>query len=188
VPVPTATTVKGLYGLDNGLPVQRDVPVRTIIITSSIAGSADTNGDGTISYADSLTYNPAITQIYEPVTHTGHLRRLIDPTNAAQRASIIPDTSENPWYCKNAGCDYTLKVTFSDASEQFVALQAGFRGWFDAKINPNAVNPLEDSSFRVWGVNISAAKSILKLELLETPEVWKGLSASPKVVASRRIK
>jgi hypothetical protein len=188
VPVPTTTSTKGLYGFDNGLPVQRDVPVRTIIITSSIAGSTDTNGDGTISYADSLTYNPAITQIYEPVTHIGNLRRLIDPKDATQRASIVPDTSENPWYCKNAGCDYTLKVTFSDASEQFVALQTGFRGWFDAKINPNAVNPLDDSSYRVWGVNIPAAKSILKLELLETPEVWKGLSASPKVIASRTIK
>jgi Peptidase M66 len=188
VPVPTTTNNKGLYGLDNGLPVQRDVPVRTIIITSSIAGSTDTNGDGTLSYADSLNYNPAITQIYEPITHTGNLRRLIDPTNAAQRASIVPDTGENPWYCKNAGCDYTLKVTFADNSEQLVALQTGFRGWFDAKLNPNAAIPTDGSSYRVWGVNIPAAKSILKLELLETPEVWKGLSGSPKVVASRAIK
>jgi hypothetical protein len=114
------------------------------------------------------------------------LRRLIDPTNAAQRASIVPDTGENPWYCKNAGCDYTLKVTFADNSEQFVALQTGFRGWFDANINPNATNPLDGSSYRVWGVNIPAAKSILKLELLETPEVWKGLPAVPKVIASRK--
>jgi Peptidase M66 len=188
VPVPTTTSNKGLYGFDNGLPVQRDVPVRTIIITSSIAGSNDTNGDGKIDYTDSLTYNPAITQIYEPVTHTGNLRRLIDPKDAAQRASILPDKSENPWYCKNAGCDYTLKVTFSDTSEQFVALQSGFRGWFDAAINPKALDPIEDSSYRVWGVNISAAKNVLKLELLETPEVWKGLPANPKVVASRMIK
>jgi Peptidase M66 len=186
VPVPITTSNKGLYGFDNGLPVQRDVPVRTIIITSSIAGSSDTNGDGKIDYTDSLTYNPAITQIYEPITHTGNLRRLIDPTNAAQRASIVPDTGENPWYCKNAGCDYTLKVTFADNSEQFVALQSGFRGWFDANINPNATNPLDGSSYRVWGVNIPAAKSILKLELLETPEVWNGLPASPKVIASRK--
>jgi Peptidase M66 len=185
VPVPITTSNKGLYGLDNGLPVQRDVPVRTIIITSSIAGSTDTNGDGAISYADSLTYNPVITQIYEPITHTGNLRRLIDPKDATQRASIVPDTSENPWYCKNAGCDYTLKVTFADNSEQFVALQTGFRGWFDATINPNATTPTDGSSYRVWGVNIPAAKAILKLELLETPEVWKGLSASPKVIASR---
>jgi Peptidase M66 len=188
VPVPSGTTNKGLYGLDNGLPVQRDVPVRTIIITSSIAGSSDTNGDGTISYADAITYNPAITQIYEPVTHTGNLRRLIDPTNATQRASIVPDTSENPWYCKNAGCDYTLKVTYADNSEQFVALQSGFRGWFKTEIPAAAIDPLEDSSYRVWGVNIPAAKSILKLELLETPEVWKGLPANPKMIASRTIK
>ncbi len=188
VPVPNTTTSKGLYGFDNGLPVQRDVPVRTIIITSSIAGSTDTNGDGKIDYADSLTYNPTITQIYEPITHTGNLRRLIDPKDATQRASIVPDTGENPWYCKNAGCDYTLKVTFTDNSEQFVALQSGFRGWFKTEIPATAIDPLEDSSYRVWGVNISAAKSILKLELLETPEVWNGLPASPKVVATRTIK
>jgi Peptidase M66 len=187
VPVPTATTSKGLYGLDNGLPAQRDVPVRTIIITSSIAGSSDTNNDGKLSYADTLTYNPAITQIYEPITYTGNLRRLIDPTNATQRASIVPDTGENGWYCKNAGCDYTLKVTFSDNSQQFVALQSGYRGWFDANINPNATNPLDTSSYRIWGVNISAVKTISKLELLETPEVWQGLPSVPKVVASRTI-
>jgi hypothetical protein len=161
-----------------------DVWNRVKCFASSITDSTDRK----IDYADSLTYNPAIIQIDEPVMHTGNLRRLIDPTNAAQRASIIPDTSETPWYCKNAGCDYTLKVTFNDAGEQFVALQSGFRGWFDAAINPKALNPLEDSSYRVWGVNVPAAKSILKLELLETPEVWKGLSISPKVVASRTIK
>jgi hypothetical protein len=188
VPVPSTTTDKGLYGLDNGLPITRDVPVRTIIVTVNIDGITDTSGDGKLGYADTITYTPATTQVYEPVTHTGNLRRLIDPTNATQRASIVPDTGENPWYCKNAGCDYTLKVTFADNSQQFVVLQSGFRGWFNAEIPAAAANPLDGSSYRVWGVNIPATKTIQKLEVLETPEVWKGLPANPKVVASRTLK
>jgi Peptidase M66 len=185
VPVPRVTTDKGLYGLDRTLPIQRDVPVHTIIVTSSIAGSRDTNGDGTLSYADALTYDPAITQIYAPITHTGNLRRLIDPSDATQRASIVPNTGENPWYCRGSGCDYTLRVTFVDGSEQLVALQKGFRSWFGPSLDPNAANSTDSSSYRVWGVNVSAAKGIQKIELLETPEFWKGLPANPKVVATR---
>jgi Peptidase M66 len=187
VPASNATVLKGLYGLDNGLPITRDVPVRTIIMTVNIASITDSNADGKLGYADTIKYNPATTQIYDPVTYTGNLRRLIDPSNALQRASIVPDTSENPWYCKNAGCDYTLKVTFSDNSEQFVVLQKGFQGWFDANIQPDAANPNNGSSYRVWGVNISAAKAIQKLEVLETPEVWRGLPTVAKVVASRTV-
>ena len=188
VPALRTTTDKGLYGLDNGLPITRDVPVRTIIITANIEGITDSSGDGTLGYADTITYNPATTQVYEPVTYTGNLRRLIDPTNAAQRASVVPDTGENPWYCKNAGCDYTLKVTFADASQQFVVLQSGFRGWFNAEIPAAAANPSDPSSYRVWGVNIPATKAISKLEVLETPEVWNGLPEVAKVIASRTIK
>jgi hypothetical protein len=179
---------KGLYGLDNGVPITRDVPVRTIIITANIASITDSSGNGTLGYEDTITYNPATTQVYEPISYTGNLRRLIDPSDAAQRASIVPDTGENPWYCKNAGCDYTLKVTFADNSQQFVILQSGFRGWFNAEIPAAAANPLDGSSYRVWGVNIPAVKAIQKLEVLETPEVWKGLPAVAKVIASRTIK
>ena len=181
-------TDKGLYGLDNGLPITRDVPVRTIIVTANIASITDSSGDGTLGYEDTITYNPATTQVYEPITYTGNLRRLIDPSDAKQRATIVPDIGENPWYCKNAGCDYTLKVTFADNSQQFVALQSGFRGWFDAEIPAAAANPMDGSSYRVWGVNIPAAKAIQKLEVLETPEVWKGMPAVAKVIASRTIK
>ena len=100
----------------------------------------------------------------------------------------MPDMGEHPNFCKNAGCDYTLKVTFADDSEQFVVLQAGFRGWFNPDIPAAAANPLDTSSYRVWGVNISAQRGIKNLELLETPEVWKGLPAVPRVLASRTIK
>ena len=189
VPVETKTTTKGLYGLDNGLPITRDVPVRSIVISANLASISDTFTEDAakpkLSYQDTITYNPETTQIYEPITYTGNLRRLIDPKNPAELASIVPDTSLNPWYCRNSGCDYSLKITFKDSSEQWMVLQTGFRGWFSPDINPEAANPIKPQSYRTWGVNISAAKEIAKLELLETPEVWKGLPASPKVVASR---
>jgi hypothetical protein len=189
VPVETKTTSGGLYGLDNGLPIIRDVPVRTVIVTINLEGITDTSGDGKFGYTDTITYNPATTQIYEPISYTGNLRRLIDPRDSTQLATIKPDTSENYWYCKIGGCDYSLKVTFSDASEQFVVLRNGFRGWFNAdQPVATAPNPLESSSYKFWGVNIPASKTIAKLEVLETPEVWKGLPANPKVVATRTIR
>ncbi len=189
VPVEAKTTNKGLYGLDNGLPITRDVPVRTIIVTANIASIADTftevAGQPKLSYQDTITYHPETTQIYEPIAYSGNLRRVIDPKNPADLASIVPDTSQNPWYCRNSGCDYSLKITFKDSSEQSIVLQTGFRGWFSPDINPNAANPLKSESYRTWGVNISADKELAKLELLETPEVWKGLPITPKVVATR---
>ena len=176
VPVSTQTTQGGLFGLDNGLPVTRGVAVQTIIVTANIASLSP------------LAYNAANTQIYEPISYTGNLRRLIDPTDTTQLASITRDTGEHYWYCKGTGCDYTLRVTFKDGSQQHVALQGSFRGWFSNNFDPKAADPTDSSSYRMWGVNIPASKAIGKLELLETPEVWKGLSASPKVVASRTIK
>jgi hypothetical protein len=189
VPVEAKTTNKGLYGFDNGLPITRDVPVRSLVMTANIASIADTfseiAGQAKLSYQDTITYNPEATQIYEPVSYTGNLRRLIDPRNSVELASIVPNTSPNPWYCVNSGCDYSLKITFKDSSEQWIVLQTGFRGWFSPDINPDAANPLKSQSYRTWGVNISAAKELAKLELLETPEVWKGLPVTPKVVAAR---
>ncbi len=187
VSVETKTTEGGLYGLDNNLPITRDVPVRTIVVTINIDSITEANGDGKLSYADTIAYNPSTTQIYEPISYTGNLRRLIDPTDATQLATIVPNTSTNSWYCRNSGCDYTLKITFSDGSEQLAVLQGGFRGWFSSDIKPEAANPTNGSSYRVWGLNIAAAKTIQKLEVLETPEVWNGLPTNPKVVATRAI-
>jgi hypothetical protein len=78
-------------------------------------------------------------------------------------------------------------VTFADDSQQFVILQAGFRGWFNPDISPEASDPKNGNSFRMWAVNVPAAKQLKKLELLETPDVWQGLPANPKVIATRTI-
>jgi VCBS repeat-containing protein len=192
VPFEVKTTSGGIYGLDNGLPILRDVPVHTIIVTigiDSIQNTATEDVSKTrLTYQDTVNYNPTVTQIYPPVSYSGNLRRTIDPTDATQRTSITPNTSkENYWYCLNSGCDYTLRVTFSDDSQQHVALQGGFKGWYGYDIIQGAANPASSDSYRVFGVNVPGNKTIKKLELLETPEVWKGFPASPKVIATRTL-
>jgi Peptidase M66 len=187
VSVDTATVSGGLYGLNNGLPIQRNVPVHTILMTASLSSIVELTDSTKLDYADMVSYEPNLTQIYPPLSYRGNLRQMIDPTNAQQLASIQPDKGENYWYCKNAGCDYTLRVTFADNTVSHTVLQVGFRGWFDSKISSDALNPLSELSFRTWAVNIPGDKPMKLIELLETPEVYKGLPAKPKVLVSRVI-
>lgn len=188
VPFDTSTQSNGLYGLDGGLPSQKNLPVATLMMTASIASVADTDGDGKLSYADGVTYSPSTTQIYPPVLYTGNLRRTIDPSDAAQRASVVPNTSANAWYCLSGGCDYTLRVSYADGSTRLVGLQGGFRGWYNADSLPADVNnPAKDASYHMWSVNVPASVPLKRVELLETPTYWKGLPAQPKVVASRDL-
>jgi Peptidase M66 len=192
VPVETKTVSAGLYGLDNMLPFQRDVAVHAIVFTAGISSIVERTDATQLNYDDTVTYDAALTQIYPPVSYTGNLRRLIDPTDASQLASIQPTVGAtkggvNDWFCKNAGCDYTLKVTFADNSLQHIVVQAGFRGWFDNAFAAGALDPLSESSYKTWAVNVPAVKAIKLIELLETPEVYKGFLANPKVIASRAI-
>jgi hypothetical protein len=165
----TATAQGGLYGFDNGYPVQRDVPVRTIVVTYSMAGT------------------PGATQVYTPISSIGNLMRTIDPTNAGERAQIVPNTGIYNWYCRNSGCDYTLRVTYADGSTFHAVIPRGFRTWFaeSAPIDPASTDPLSSKSMRLWVTNVPGVKTVSKVEVLDTPMVWQGLPASPAVVVSR---
>ena len=170
VNVEAVTVSGGLYGLDGGLPLQRDVPVHGIVLTFSYAGT------------------PQVSQFYPVLTFTGNLMRYIDPSDPAQRASIVPDTSPDYWwYCRAGGCDYTVRVTYADGSQRHVLIQGGFRPWNQARGTPeaSASDPLNGDSFRTWAINVPATQAIRKLELLSTPMVWEGMPASPTVLASR---
>lgn len=169
VNVTPTTTDKGLYGFDMGLPAQRDVAVHAIVITYSRAGTAN------------------VSQIYPPLSYTGNLRRYIDPTDAAQRASIVPNTSTYPWYCHASGCDYTVRVTYGNGSVRHVLLQNGFRPWFEPTGTPpaSASDPVNGNSFRTWAIHVPATAPIAKIELLDTPMAWNGLPTNPVVLASR---
>jgi hypothetical protein len=168
VPVAQATASKGIFGLDLNLPIQRDVPVHAVIVVYTPA-------------------TPSASLIYPPLSFRGNLLHTIDPSDTQQRASIVPDTGTYPWYCRNGGCDYTLRVTYADATVRTVLLQGGFRPFNQATGTPpaSASDPLDPDSRRVWAVNVPAPAAIQKLELLDTPQVWQGLPASPTVLISR---
>ncbi|AXQ30209.1 peptidase M66 [Solimonas sp. K1W22B-7] len=164
-----ATADGGLWGFEDDAPLQRNVPVYAIVVTMSYAGTA------------------GATQIYPPLRFSGNLLRTIDPTVQAQRESIVPNTSTYYWYCKAYGCDYTLRVRYANGTVRNVALQSGFRGWFaeSGPVLAAASDPLDGASFRRWAVNVPDDGNIASIQLLETPQVWNGLPASPRVLASR---
>lgn len=165
----TTTADGGLWGFEDDAPLQVNVPVYAIVVTMSYAGTT------------------GATQIYPPLRFTGNLIRTIDPAVQAQRDSIVPNTSTYYWWCRANGCDYTLRVRYANGNVRNVALQGAFRGWFGEQdpVLAEASNPLDGDSFRKWTVNVPDEGAIASIQLLETPQVWKGLPALPKVLASR---
>ncbi|OXJ22578.1 peptidase M66 [Burkholderia sp. HI2714] len=171
VPYKPMTDDKGLYGINHNLPVVRDTKVSAIVIAFSRANSA------------SASY------IYEPKQFTGNLIRTFDPSNAADLQAITANTGTFPWYCVASGCDFTLRVTYSDGSQVLRVLKDGFREWFKAE-DPepaSAVDPLNAGSFRQWAINVPGDRLIKKIELLDTPMVWKGMPQNPKILLSRQF-
>lgn len=168
--VTPATTDGGIFGLDGGLPITRDVPVYAIAVTVSNANT------------------PGITQIYPPIRFRGNLMRSFDPSNATDLAAITPDTSPTYyWYCRNGGCDYTLRVTYANLSKRTVLLQGGFRPFNQPSGAPaaSATNPLDGNSFRRFVVNVPDDGNITSIELLSTPRAWLGMPSPDVVLATR---
>ncbi|TAG27380.1 MAG: peptidase M66 [Burkholderiales bacterium] len=163
---PKTTTDADLQEANRGMPIQQSVPVYTVIVTYSRADTAD------------------VSQIYPPISYSGNLLRTFDPTVAADRAAINPANGIAKWYCRGTGCDYTLRVTYTDGSIVHSVLVGGFRQWgaADPKPTANALDPLSPDSFKLWGVNVPGGKKISTIEVLETPTPWLGLGANPKVV------
>eukprot|EP01133_Synstelium_polycarpum_P017375 gene17375-20729_t len=159
----------GLYGMDSGLPMTRDVPVATIIITLSTAGTAD------------------VSQVYPLITYTGNVRRWIDPTDPKQLEIVVPDSGDLAWYCHSEGCDYTLRVTYQDNSQIHVLLQYGYREWFapEGPAIEGITDPFSGNSFNTIVFNAPATIPIKLVELLDTPYGYEGLPANPKVLVSR---
>ena len=166
----TTATDKGLYGVINhGLPVQTGIPVYSIAITMS---QARTSG---------------ATQIYPPLARTGNLIQLFDPTNAQDLSAITPSTGTYSSYCIASGCDYTVRVTYTDGSQVHRVLQGGFRNWLQPTNSPLATtsDPTNPASFNWWVINVPGTKTIRNIELLNTPMVWNGLPSNPTIITSR---
>ncbi|MGH8083561.1 MAG: M66 family metalloprotease [Lysobacter sp.] len=171
VGVSTATTKGGIYGLNQNLPIVRDVPVHAIVLTHSYVGP------------------PELTQIYPPLRYTGNLLEAIDPTVPADLAKITPNTGDYYWYCRNGGCDYTVRVTYADGAQRHVLIQGGYRPFNQPSGTPaaSASDPTSSKSFNYWAVQVPANKLLRKIELLSTPMVFNGMPANPVVLASRDV-
>ena len=162
VNVTPTTTSNAQYGFNGGFPIQRDVPVFAIVLTISRAGT------------------PGATQIYPPLSFMGNLIRTIDPTDAAERAEVrnyrspYNGTGAGKWYCVNSGCDYTLRVRYTDGTVRHVLLQGAFRAFDDAggAFRPNSSNANHSDSFKSYAVNVPADAPLQRIELLSTPMAW----------------
>lgn len=175
VNVTPTTRNNAQYGFNGGLPIQRDVPVYAIALTISRAGT------------------PGATQIYPPLSFTGNLVRTVDPTDEAQRTEVrfyrspYNGSGAGKWYCSNSGCDYTLRVRYTNGNVRHVMLQGAFRAFDDAggAFRPNSSNPNHGDSFKSYVVNVPADASIQRIELLNTPMAWdSGVPALTLPIAS----
>jgi hypothetical protein len=168
-PFTPQTTEGGLYGINGGFPITRDVPVYTIVI--------DYSNTGTVGAS----------MIHAPIPYIGNLQRTFDPTNATDLSEITINTGKYYWYCVGNGCDYSVRVTYADGTVLNRVLQGAFKSWFKptGADNPESKNALDSDSQKQWAINVPGDKAISKVELLETPMVWNGMPASPRVVLSR---
>lgn len=161
---------KGLYGA--GYPMARGVPVYTVLVTRSHAGTA------------------GATQVYPPIgPYNGNLLRTFDPTSESDRAAMTPNTGLYPWYCHASGCDFTLRLTYANGAVRHVVLQGGYRPWFQPTGAPaaGASDPLSSDSFRGFAVNVPADAALTKAELLDTPQAYQGIGTQPAVLAQRTL-
>lgn len=165
----TATTGNAQSGFRQGLPAQRDVPVRAILFTRSNAGTA------------------GATRIYPPLAFTGNLLQTVDPTSASDRALVDPNASgSGRWYCIDSGCDMTLRVTYAGGTVRNVLVQGAFRVFNDpggATVS-NGTTATSSASFRTYAVNVPADRQLTKVELLSTPKGWEGIPVTPTVLAT----
>ena len=171
---PTDDSEGGLRGINRGYPIETNTPVVTVVASISKAGTA------------------GATQIY-PLTDvwSGNLQRLFDPTVAADRAEIQPNTSTYFWYCRSRGCDYTFRVTHAGGIIRHYVIQRGFRTFFTSNaadfsdLRDGAEDPNRGASFMNLAMNIPADLPIVQVELLDTPRAFDGIGLAPTVLASR---
>ena len=177
VPVPLDTerlilpTTSYTVGMPRAYPIQRDIPVHTIVMTLS----SDTN-------------QPELTQIYPVYSHTGNLIKTIDPTLASDLADIDPKAGRFPNYCNGTGCEFTLRVTYADGSKLHRLIPKGFYLAGGTTADSAAHDPTHWASMINYAVNVPGDKPLARIELLETPQVHKqGIQANPRVITFRNV-
>lgn len=163
IPHTPVTNQYGAWSINENLPVILSNPVVRINVNYSKAGT------------------PNVSRFYPPMYSVENSIKFFDPLDRIDMDSIYPTTRKDgstppyQWYCHTGGCDYSVRVTFSDGTVAYRLLKGGFRKHsypeeFDSDIN----DPLSEKSFKFWPVIIPRAADAraTKLELLETPKAW----------------
>jgi len=153
----------GAWAINENLPVIFNEPVARITLTYSNAGTAN------------------VSRFYPTLYSIENSIKTFDPLDRVSMDSIYPSkkpdgsTPTYMWYCHTGGCDYSVRVTFSDGAVVYRLLKGGFRKTsypeeFDDEVN----DPLSGKSFKLWSMHVPRAADavVTKLELLETPKVW----------------
>jgi hypothetical protein len=153
----------GDWAINENLPIVFNEPVVRINVNFSKAGTAN------------------VSRFYPPMYSIENSIKIFDALDPNDMDSIYPDTRANgtnppyKWYCHISGCDYTVRVTFSDGTIKYRILKGGFRkksypNDFDDGVN----DPLLAKSFKFWSMNVPRPNgtTVKKLELLDTPKAW----------------
>lgn len=181
-----STESNAIYWINNGMPIRQSVPVQTIVLTHSIAGTSNVNSGAGYPYP----IDQNISQIYPLIpTHTGNLITYIDPADRENISDIRPGSrGKYNNFCNNIGCDFTLRVTFSDTKVQHILLQGPVptRTWYQPAGTMRTFTATEGDSFGTVVVNVSAenGRTATKAELLFTPTPWLSFPSSPLVLAT----
>ena len=163
------------FGLLGQFPAIISKQLDFIYITHSLAGTKD------------------ISQFYKPVRHTGNATAQIDPLDNISLQKINPDQVNGKWmeydrFCKETGCDFTLKATYQDSTTAYRILRGSSRqSWEPRKWKDDYLNAKSKDSFLQWAVNLpipASGAKLQKLELLETPTVW---AMSPAAIAKAPV-
>lgn len=163
IPHTPNTEQYGAWSINENLPVIFNEPVARINLTYSYAGTADAS-----------RFYPTLYSIENSI-------KIFDPLDRDSMDSIYPSkrpdgtTPKYMWYCHSGGCDYSVRVTFSDGSVVYRLLKGGFRkNSYPEEFHEEATDPLSSRSFKLWSTHVPRAADavVTKLELLETPKAW----------------
>lgn len=184
----STTESKALFEINQNFPVKKNIPVQTIVLTHSIAGAQIAN------QAYPYPIDPQLSQIYPLIpTHTGNLISYIDPSDrsAEKVGEYNPNNTAGKYasFCKNSGCDFTLRVSYSNGDVEHVLLQGltSARRWLSADGPWQSFTPDQADSFETAVVNVSveSGRTAIRAELLFTPTPWLSWPNSPLVIAAR---
>jgi len=110
--------------------------------------------------------------------NVGNSIRQIDPAVPADLADINADQANARYrdHCRRAGCDFTIRLNYSDGSSAYRILKGSARvDWRPSQWKANYQDANNAESFLEWHINIptpAGSPRVSRVELLDTPQAW----------------